>query len=521
MFGTYLRRELINRRRQTIIIAIGMGLAIGLVILVNSFSAGVQNAQASVLQSVYGVGTDITVSQAATAPTAGAAGGGRQNFNFGAGGGATSGGTTNLSQSRLTSTPTQTVFADSQLATVKGVSGVAAATGTLALENTTFSGQIPGAAGGTGTTGGTGNRQGGTATGTGGGAATGGADGAGGSAFNLDRFTVLGIDPAGDSVGPLSAVSLATGRLLTAADAGTDNAVLDSAYATSASLATGGTIAIAGTTFTIVGTVDSTSTDSATASNVYIPLDVAQTLSSNAGMLSNIYVTAASSSQVDQLATDLKAALPTATVDTQADLANTVSGSLSTASSLVANLGLWLSILVLAAAFLIAILFTISGVTRRTREFGTLKAIGWSNNRIVGQVAGESIVQGLIGGVLGIIIGVIGIIVINVISPTLSGSASTGATGAAGAARRAAGAAGGAVTGGGAEGGGFGQRGAGGGGFGAAAQATTNIALHAPFTIEVVLIAVGLAVLGGLLAGAIGGWRAARLRPAEALRSVG
>jgi ABC-type antimicrobial peptide transport system permease subunit len=34
------------------------------------------------------------------------------------------------------------------------------------------------------------------------------------------------------------------------------------------------------------------------------------------------------------------------------------------------------------------------------------------------------------------------------------------------------------------------------------------------------LIAVGLAVLGGLLAGAIGGWRASRLRPAEALRSV-
>ncbi|MEF2978840.1 ABC transporter permease [Subtercola sp. YIM 133946] len=525
MFGTYLRRELVNRRRQTIIIAIGMGLAIGLVILVNSFSAGVQNAQASVLQSVYGVGTDITVSQAATPPTAGAAGGGRQNFSFGSGSGATSGGTTNLSQSRLSSTPTQTVFADSELTTVKGVSGVAAATGTLALENTTFSGQIPGqgtgaAAGGT-TGGGFGGGQQGTTGGAAGGA-TGGADGAGGSAFNLDRFSVLGLDPAGDSVGPLSAVSLATGRLLTAADAGTDNAVLDSSYATSASLATGGTISIAGTTFTIVGTVDSTSTDSATASNVYIPLDVAQTLSSNPGMLSNIYVTASSSSGVDQLAADLKTALPTATVDTQADLANTVSGSLSTASSLVSNLGTWLSILVLAAAFLIAILFTISGVTRRTREFGTLKAIGWSNNRIVGQVAGESVVQGLIGGILGIVIGVIGIVVINIISPTLSGSASTTGSGAGGFAQRAAGAAGGAVTGGeGGAGGGFGQRGAGGGGFGAAAQTATNVALHAPFTIEVVLIAVGLAILGGLLAGAIGGWRAARLRPAEALRSVG
>ena len=39
-------------------------------------------------------------------------------------------------------------------------------------------------------------------------------------------------------------------------------------------------------------------------------------------------------------------------------------------------------------------------------------------------------------------------------------------------------------------------------------------------TATIILVAVGLAILGGLLAGAIGGWRAARLRPAEALRSV-
>ncbi|QWT24284.1 FtsX-like permease family protein [Subtercola sp. PAMC28395] len=515
MFGTYLRRELLGRRRQTIIIAIGMALAIGLVILVNSISAGVQNAQASVLASVYGVGTDVTISQAATPPTAGAAGGGQQGFAFGSGSGDTSGGTTNLSQSRLVSTPTQTVFDAGQLATVQGVSGVAAATGTLSLENITFSGQVPnrqaGATGGNRTPGGATNAT----------PPTGGADGAGGSAFNLNRFSVLGVDSAGDSVGPLSSVAVATGRVLATSDAGTDVAVLDSSYATSASLAVGGTITIGGTAFQIVGTVDSTGTDSTTAANVYVPLDVAQSLSGNTGKLSTVYVQAASSSGVDQLAADLKTALPTATVNTQADLASTVSGSLSTASSLVSSLGTWLSILVLAAAFLIAILFTISGVTRRTREFGTLKAIGWSNGRIVRQVAGESVVQGLIGGVIGVVVGIAGIAIVNAISPTLTGSATTGG-GFGGAARRAAGTAGSAATGGGATGGGggFGQRGAG-GGFGAAAnQATSTVVLHAPFTIEIVLIAVGLAVLGGLLAGAIGGWRAARLRPAEALRSV-
>jgi putative ABC transport system permease protein len=53
-----------------------------------------------------------------------------------------------------------------------------------------------------------------------------------------------------------------------------------------------------------------------------------------------------------------------------------------------------------------------------------------------------------------------------------------------------------------------------------AASSTTEVVLNAPVTLSVVAIAIGLAVLGGLLAGAIGGWRASRLRPAEALRSV-
>ena len=187
-------------------------------------------------------------------------------------------------------------------------------------------------------------------------------------------------------------------------------------------------------------------------------------------------------------------------MQTQSDLASSVSGSLSSASDLVKNLGLWLSLIVLAAAFLIAILFTISGVTRRTREFGTLKAIGWSNGRIVRQVAGESLVQGLIGGVVGIAVGLIGILVIN-----LDRAHPHGGTRPPPRRRRPMGGAGGG-------GGGFGQA--------AAEAATSDIVLQVPVTLSVILIAVGLAVLGGLLAGAIGGWRASRLRPAEALRSI-
>ncbi|GAA1781862.1 ABC transporter permease [Agromyces lapidis] len=505
MFFTYLRRELAGRRRQTAIIAIGMALAIALVIIVDSVASGVKAAQASVLESVYGVGTDITVAQSPTPPGEGEGGGPR--FEFDAGAGTTADGTTELSQSRLSAGFGSSTFDESALETVQGIDSVAATAATLSLTNTTFNGEMPDFAQMQGSDGGPVAEE-----GTGQAAPPqGGPDGAGGSAFDVDSFSVLGLDPAADAVGPLSAVSLTDGRALDEGDTGEHVAVLDADYATSAELTIGDTLDLGGTEFEIVGTVTANDADSASASNVYIPLDVAQTLSGEAGMISSISVQAASSTDISQVQADIEAALPDATVSTQEELASSVSGSLATASSLVANLGLWLSLAVLVAAFLIAILFTVSGVTRRTREFGTLKAIGWSNRRVVGQVAGESLVQGLIGGAAGVAIGLLGIAVINLIAPTLSGSASSGGFEMADPGGGPGGATGGEATGGVRAFGPMGQT----------AAATTEIALNAPVTVSVIAIAVGIAVLGGLLAGAIGGWRAARLRPAEALRSVG
>jgi putative ABC transport system permease protein len=163
-------------------------------------------------------------------------------------------------------------------------------------------------------------------------------------------------------------------------------------------------------------------------------------------------------------------------------------------------------------AVLLAVLFTLSGVARRTREFGTLKAIGWSNGRIVRQVAGESLVQGLIGGAAGLALGLVGILLVNLVQPTISGASAAEFArggGASGSGQSGAGAAGGAFPG---AGGGEGFRGIG--------QAAQNVVLHAPLSVGILAAAVGLAILGGLVAGAIGGWRAARLSPAEALRSA-
>lgn len=504
MFGTYLLRELTHRRKQTVIVAIGMALAIALVIVVTAISAGVKNAQASVLESVYGIGTDITVTQTPTPPEEGDGTQGPR-FEFGADAGATTDGTTTLSQSRLSAGFGTSTFDASTLDTVLAVDGVSAATATLSLTNTTFTGELPDMSQQT-----DGTTQGGE-QGT---PPMGGPDGAGGSAFGVDSFTVEGVDVTGAAVGPLTAVTLTDGRTFTADDAGASVAIVDSVYATTAELAVGDTLDIGGTEFEVIGIVGSTSADAATASNTYIPLDTAQALADLDGQVSSIYVQADSSDAIPQVQADLEAALPDTTVSTQADLAASVSGSLSTASDLISGLGLWLSIIVLAAAVLLAVLFTLSGVSRRTRELGTLKAIGWSNGRIVGQVAGESVVQGLIGGAIGVIVGLAGILVVNLIGPTLTGSASSSSGFTFGGP-------------GGQTGGIGGMSGTGGmgtpPGFGEAASTATtgtDVVLQAPVTGSIILLAVGLAVLGGLVAGIIGGWRAARLRPAEALRSV-
>lgn len=487
MYWTYLRRELAGRTKQTAIVAIGLAVAIALVIVVNALSAGVRDAQSEALSSVYGVGTDLTVTGAQTEP---GQGGGGPRFDFGADDGTTQDGTTSLSQSRLLTDMRRGTLDGTTVTTIADLDGVGAATGALSLTNTTFSGEIPDRSTASGSP-----TEGGQDAGMGQPPA-GGPGGGGGSAFGIDSFTVLGIDPSA-TVGPLTSVAVSDGRGLEASDAGADVAMLDATYAASTDLTVGGTIDVGGTPMQIVGIVSSASADADTAADVYLPLDVAQSLAGVGDVVSTVYVQATSADDIGAVQSEVSAVLPDATVSSQSELASTVSGSLSTASSLISNLGTWLSMVVLAVAVALAVLFTLSGVARRTREFGTLKAIGWSNGRVVRQVAGESLVQGLIGGAAGLILGLGGILLVNLISPTISvGTASAGGD----------------------------QRGPGVGsapaGFGSPVEQTTDIVLSAPVTPTVVVAAVGIAVLGGVLAGALGGWRAARLSPAAALRSV-
>jgi len=396
------------------VVAIGLALAVALVMIVSSIAAGVRDAQTAALDAVYGVGTDLTITQPAEMPTEG---GGGPRFEFGSGDGSTTDGTTTLSQSQLTTGFASTAFDASAVSTAAATDGVVAAAGSLALQSISFTGEIPDftqQAPGEGIPGG-----------LEGGGPGGGPDGAGGSEFGVETVSVTGADVGALDLGPLSSTQLVDGRGLEAGDAGAMVAVLDSSYATSSDLTVGDSIELGGQALEVVGIAASTSTTGESASNVFIPLDTAQQLAGLDAQVTTVFVQAGSADAIPAVQAALESALPEATVNSQSELASSVSGSLSSASSLIAGLGTWLSVIVLCAAFLIAILFTVSGVARRTREFGTLKAIGWSNRRIVGQVAGESFVTGVIGAAGGVAIGLIGVLLINVIAPTVSVAATT------------------------------------------------------------------------------------------------
>jgi ABC-type antimicrobial peptide transport system permease subunit len=221
-----------------------------------------------------------------------------------------------------------------------------------------------------------------------------------------------------------------------------------------------------------------------------------QKLSGKQARVTQVLVKVNKASDVDKVAAEIQAALPGAQVVTTKSLASQVTGSLADAKKLASRLGGALGIIVLVAAFAIAVLLTLSSVAKRVREIGTLRAIGWSKGRVVRQVLAETIGIGLLGGIAGVAVGFAAAAAVGAFSPALTASTTGVPT--------------------------FGSSSVSGLlGIQSTAATSSTVTLHAPVHLTTLLLGVAFAVIGGLIAGTIGGWRAARLAPAEALRNVG
>ena len=470
MFFTYVARELRRRRRQAFVVALGLALGIGLVVTVSAMAAGVRTAQSKVLKSLYGVGTDVTVTQAPAGGT-----GGPARFGLTAPNQARQG--KGFSHDDILQSPGLGTIPATRVSTISSLSGVRSAAGALSLISIHAEGKFADF-----------------------GQAPRGTGSANGSTpavqpsiapIKVTSYSVTGVDVTNTAVGPLSGARITAGRYFASAETDAKVAVVDSSYAKQHKLSVGSTLTMGGTKFTVIGIA--TSPTGGQPSNVYVPLARAQKLASESGKVNRIYVKATSASNIAAVKAAIEKVLPKATVTTADDLASQVTGSLSSAASLSRNLGTWLGIAALVAAFAVASLLTMSAVGRRVREFGTLKALGWRSRRVVGQVMGEAMAQGILGGILGIGIGVGGAVLISKLAPSLTATVGAAATGAP-------------VT-------GTGVTGAGPGGpLGqalASASHTVSVPLTAPLSFGLFALAIGLALAGGLLAGSLGGWRAA------------
>jgi ABC-type antimicrobial peptide transport system permease subunit len=558
----YLRSELVGRRTRTVLTLVGLALGVALVITISGLARGLDRAQKTALNPLSTIGTDLTVTLSPQQDTGG----------FGRGGGgevvqANQSAVTDLSKLGKPGTQfvhdfflpgTQLTFPQQQTAKIASLPGVASISNGLVLSAVHQEGVVPKivakikAGGqqldirrqikpptaaeaaaiqacfqklGVGVGGGPqSSTQPGGQQGFGGGRGAGGGGGPFSSPaarkclparmrefrarittpqqtlkqvvsppqtnIKSSSYTIGGIDPAQQSIGLVTPSQLSGGRFFS--KSGGHEALVSAAYAKRKSLKLGSTLDLNGTRFKIIGLV-SPPLGGQTA-DVYIPLAQLQKLASQKGLANVVLVRATSSSDVARVQKEIEQALGSgAQVASAKQVAASINGSLVDAANLSHDLGVVLAIIAAVAAFLVAALLTLSSIGKRVREIGTLKALGWSQRLVVRQVLGECLATGVAGGLVGVVLGVLAAAAIGAFGPSLSASSTTGAAGANDVL-------------------GLGQA--------LARTASTSVSLTAPLSLSLLLFGFALALAGGLIAGGAGALRAARLRPADALRQM-
>ncbi len=253
----------------------------------------------------------------------------------------------------------------------------------------------------------------------------------------------------------------------------------------------GDNVNILGQTFNVVGVHGTSSVEDRL--TLYMNLSDAQAITNNTGEVTSFEVFADNAADVSAVASAISAAHPELTVTTAQDrltqlttlqdsynaaLANAQSAINQTQSTAVMEI-----VVAVAATSLIVLFVMLYTVRERTKEIGTLKAIGFSNQTVMGQFMLEGVILSLMAGLVGIAIGSFAApLLTNILLPHVTG-------------------AGARVF------------------FGGGGSATLNSASQTiTLSPELALIGLGAAVVLGALGSLYPAWRASRIRPAEAMR---
>jgi putative ABC transport system permease protein len=281
--------------------------------------------------------------------------------------------------------------------------------------------------------------------------------------------------------------NITSGRNLQAGESGV--VVLSENNSAYFGVGVGDTVSILGSNFLVVGIHGGSSVSDRQI--LYMNLSDAQTITNNTGMITTLQVFADSVDDVTTVAdaiTTLHEELSVTTAQDQLDAitqAQTLSQQqLETAQDTLnqtQNTALTEIVVAVAATSLIVLFVMLYTVRERTKEIGTLKAIGFSNWTVMGQFMVEGVLLSLVAGVVGVGIGVVA-------APSLVSLLQLTPVASSGGLSRFS------------------------GGFTGAAGTAVTV------TPELMLITFGAAVLLGAVGSLYPAWRAARTRPAEAMR---
>ena len=266
--------------------------------------------------------------------------------------------------------------------------------------------------------------------------------GPGGRNLTISRplYTIAGVSLNSDLTGNYSILpsNVTGGRNLREGDSG--YVVIDSNLTDYFGVTIDGEVEINGESFTVIGICEQTVQGRIEARSVYMNISDAQRVTGFTGNVSRLDVYAEDMSDVDGIAEIIETAYSDIRVTTYNDRLSQLQNMQTMYEQTVASAQSTLIqtqaiatqeiIVAVAATSLIVLFVMLYTVRERTKEIGTLKAIGFSNWSVMSQFVLEGVSMSLMAAVVGIGIAVIGApIFTSFLLPSISSSITSGARG--------------------------------------------------------------------------------------------
>ena len=178
-----------------------------------------------------------------------------------------------------------------------------------------------------------------------------------------------------------------------------DQVIIGDRAASTLQVGVGDTVPIGEQPFHVVGIYHTG--DSLQDGGLFAPVSVVQGISRRQGYVTLIYVKAAPGVDPDDLAADIERQIPEVTAVTNVS----EFGQLGEGLEIIDAANLAISVLAVGVGAIGVMNTMVMSVSERTREFGILRAVGWTGGRILRMILIEALLLCLVAAVFGTILG--------------------------------------------------------------------------------------------------------------------